>query len=130
MTRSTHRQRGDVDHTAHRTPRRWSRVAAARPSAPLLLARDDRHPPSIRPAQNVDGGASHRCASTFDERSDRHGRGSVDRRHLGGGDDRDTGQRRHDRLRKRVGMGGTDLEPSGALAPCEHSRSPCSTSSG
>ncbi len=85
------RQRGDVGiehHASHATTLEPGGGGAA--VGPVVaLAGDDRHAPSIRPAQKVDGGASHRCAGTFDERSDRHGRGSVDRRHLGGGDDRD-----------------------------------------
>ena len=68
------RQRGDVGIeqriARHDAGAGWRRAAVG---PVVALACDDRHPPSIRPAQKVDGGASHRCASTFDERSDRHG---------------------------------------------------------
>jgi hypothetical protein len=71
------RQRGDVGiehHASHATPLEPGGGSAA--VGPVVaLAGDDRHAPSIRPAQKVDGGASHRCAGTFDEHSDRHGRG-------------------------------------------------------
>ena len=97
---------GGVDHRARGTPRRpqpAGRVPAV--VAVVALPGDHDDTSAVRPAEHVEGSASHRRTGPPDQHVDRLGRGGVDGRHLARGDDRDhpsiMPHRAVDRLRVR-----------------------------